>query len=117
MIFARSLAGAVEVDTSEEVELKFNGAGWCYSITLCVILSICYILPTDKVVVGVSSDAVLERNPAVSPGNQLAQATEYLDVGSNSPEICFSFDVCNTTTSLFPLALSCLCVSRCRVGL
>lgn len=75
--------------------------------TLCVILS----LPTDKVVVGVSSDAVLERNPAVSPGNQLAQATEYLDVGGRSSEICFSFDVSNTTTSLFPLALTPVSVS------
>lgn len=66
--------------------------------------SVHLLLPADKVVVGVSSDAVLERNPAVSPSNQLAQATEYLDVGAKSSEICFSFDVCNTT-NLFSLAL------------
>lgn len=72
--------------------------------------SICFLLLTDKVVVGLSSDAVFQRNPAVSPSNQLAQATEFLDVGVKSSEICFSFDVCNNTSllslTLMPVSVS-----------
>ena len=44
-------------------------------------------------VVGLSSDVITNRQPAVSPGNQLARAREYMSMGVKSTEICFSYNV------------------------
>ena len=74
------------------------------------------ISTADKVVVGLSSEVILQRKPAVSPHTQLAQATEYLDMRVKSSKICFSFNV-RTLLSVFlggkylisPSSFLCVC--------
>jgi NET1-associated nuclear protein 1 (U3 small nucleolar RNA-associated protein 17) len=72
-VFFQIERDSMEVDPNEGLELEVTGTA-------------------HKVVVGLTSDVILHRTPAVSPGNQLAQATEYLELGIKPSEICFSFD-------------------------
>ncbi len=70
-----------------------------------------------QVIVGLSSHVITERQPVVSPGNQLAEAQQYLRLSSKASDFIFSAEVSiggrETCVCVHVLVYVCLRVCLC----